>query len=63
VLRLPTRTTRSVAPTEPGKGLLLTVGPALDQINAGMAALSELRERPAGTARITADEHAVHAGP
>src|SRR3954470_21813053 len=58
-LRLLTRTTRSVSPTEAGERLLRAVGPALDQINAGLAALSELREKPAGTVRITAGDHAV----
>ena len=60
-LRLLTRTTRSVAPTEAGERLLRTVGPRLDDIDAEMAALSELREKPAGTVRITADEHAAGA--
>lgn len=58
-VRLLTRTTRSVAPTEAGERLLLTVGPHLDQINAELAALSELREKPAGTIRITTGEHAA----
>jgi DNA-binding transcriptional LysR family regulator len=58
-LRLLTRTTRSVAPTEAGERLLRTVGPAFDQIETGLAALSDLRERPAGTVRITAGDHAV----
>ena len=58
-LRLLTRTTRSVAPTEAGERLLLAVGPALDEIDAGLAALSELREKPAGTIRITTHEHAA----
>jgi DNA-binding transcriptional LysR family regulator len=60
-LRLLTRTTRSVAPSEAGERLLNTIGPACDQIEAGMAALSELREKPAGTIRITADEYAAGA--
>jgi DNA-binding transcriptional LysR family regulator len=58
-LRLLTRTTRSVAPTEAGERLLQTVGPRIDAIDAELAALSELREKPAGTIRITADEHAA----
>ncbi len=58
-VRLLTRTTRSVAPTEAGERLLLAVGPALDEIDAGLAALSELREKPAGTIRITTHEHAA----
>lgn len=60
-LRLLTRTTRSVAPTEAGERLLRTVGPALDEIEAGLAALGELRDKPAGTIRITATENAAHA--
>src|SRR5829696_8835321 len=53
-LRLLTRTTRSVAPTEAGERLLRTLGPRFDEINAELAALSELRDKPAGTVRITA---------
>lgn len=59
-LRLLTRTTRSVAPTEAGERLARTLGPRLDEIDAELAALNELRERPAGTIRITADEHAAN---
>jgi DNA-binding transcriptional LysR family regulator len=59
-LRLLTRTTRSVAPTPAGERLLTTMGPLLDEIEAGMAALSEFRDKPAGTIRITAGEHAAH---
>jgi DNA-binding transcriptional LysR family regulator len=58
-VRLLTRTTRSVAVTEAGERLLAAVGPALEQIDAGVAALAALRERPAGTIRITAHDHAV----
>ena len=58
-LRLLTRTTRSVAPTEAGERLLRTVGTRLDEINTELAALSELREKPSGSIRITAHEHAV----
>ena len=60
-LRLLTRTTRSVAPTEAGERLLRAAGPRLDEIDAELAALSELREKPAGTVRITAHDHAVRA--
>jgi DNA-binding transcriptional LysR family regulator len=59
-LRLLTRTTRSVAPTEAGERLLRTVGPRLDEIGAGLDALSELRERPAGNVRISTGEHAAN---
>ena len=60
-VRLLSRTTRSVAPTEAGERLLRTLGPALDKIGEELAALSELREKPAGTIRITAGEHAAQA--
>ena len=60
-LRLLTRTTRSVAPTEAGERLLRSVGPRLDEIDAELAALSELREKPAGTIRITSTENAAEA--
>ena len=58
-LRLLTRTTRSVAPTEAGERLLRAAGPRLDEIAAEIAALSELRDKPAGTIRITTHDHAV----
>src|SRR3954454_4445705 len=58
-LRLLTRTTRSVAPTEAGERLLRTVGPRFDEIDSELAALSALREKPAGTVRITATENAA----
>lgn len=58
-LRLLTRTTRSVAPTEAGERLLRTVAPRLEEIDAELAGLSELREKPAGTIRITTGEHAA----
>ena len=55
-IRLLTRTTRSVAPTEAGDRLLRSVGPRFEEINAELAALSELRDKPAGTLRISATE-------
>jgi DNA-binding transcriptional LysR family regulator len=58
-VRLLTRTTRSVAPTEAGERLLDTLKPALDSIGAKLASLGELREKPAGTIRITTGEHAA----
>ena len=58
-IRLLTRTTRSVAPTEAGERLLRTVGPRFDEIETELSALSELREKPAGTIRITTAEHAA----
>ena len=60
-VRLLTRTTRSVSPTEAGERLLRSVGPRLDEIETEIAALSALREKPAGTIRITAGEHAADA--
>jgi DNA-binding transcriptional LysR family regulator len=58
-LRLLTRTTRSVAPTEAGERLLQTLAPALSDLDATLAQLSALRERPAGVIRITSVEHAA----
>lgn len=58
-LRLLTRTTRSVSPTEAGERLLLSIGPRLDEIESELAALSAFREKPAGTIRINAGEHAA----
>ncbi len=58
-VRLLTRTTRSVSPTEAGDRLLRTVGPRLEEIEAEIESLRELREKPAGTIRITAGDHAV----
>jgi len=52
-VRLLTRTTRSVAPTEAGERLLSAIGPHFDQIEAELDALNELRDKPAGTIRIT----------
>jgi DNA-binding transcriptional LysR family regulator len=58
-LRLLARTTRSVSPTEAGERLLHTVGPRFEEIEAELEALSELREKPAGTIRITAVDYAA----
>lgn len=52
-LRLLNRTTRSVSTTEAGERLLRTIAPHFDGIEAGLAALTELRDKPAGTVRIT----------
>src|SRR5580698_8914692 len=57
-VRLLTRSTRSVAPTEAGERLAQTVGPHFDGIDAGLAALSAMREKPAGSLRVTSVEHA-----
>src|SRR5580658_2301865 len=58
-LRLLTRTTRSVAPTEAGERLLLIAGPRLEEIETEIAALGELRDSPSGTIRITATDSAT----
>lgn len=58
-VRLLTRTTRSVSPTEAGERLIGSVGPRFDEIEAEIEALGELRERPAGNLRITTAEHAA----
>src|SRR3954467_14988120 len=60
-VRLLTRTTRRVAPREAGERLLQTLGPRFEEIDAELAALSELREKPAGTVRITTMEYAAEA--
>ena len=59
-LRLLTRTTRSVSPTPAGERLLASVGSRFEEIEAELAALSELRDKPAGTIRITAGEHSAY---
>jgi DNA-binding transcriptional LysR family regulator len=59
-LRLLTRTTRSVAPTEAGERLLQTIAPRFEEIEEALVALGEMRDRPAGVVRITAGEHAAH---
>lgn len=56
-IRLLTRTTRSVSPTQAGERLLLTVGPRFEEIELELSALSELKDKPSGTIRITAGEH------
>ncbi len=58
-LRLLTRTTRSVAPTEAGERLANSLGPRFAEIESELDALSEMRARPAGNIRVTAGEHAV----
>jgi DNA-binding transcriptional LysR family regulator len=59
-IRLLTRTTRAVAPTEAGQRLLDSIGPSFDEIEAQVAALSELRDKPAGTIRIVASDFAIN---
>jgi DNA-binding transcriptional LysR family regulator len=60
-LRLLTRTTRSVSPTEVGQRLLEKVGPRLEEVEGEITAIRELRKNPAGTIRITATEYAADA--
>src|SRR5215212_6250425 len=58
-LRLLTRTTRSVSMTDAGERLLRSIGPRFDEIESEIAALTALRDKPAGTIRITTVEHAA----
>jgi DNA-binding transcriptional LysR family regulator len=60
-LRLLSRTTRSVTLTDAGERLFRTVSPRFEEINAELTSLSELRDKPAGTIRLTATEHAARA--
>ena len=59
-VRLLTRTTRAVSPTEAGERLLKGIGPQFDEIEAQIEALSDLREKPAGNIRISASDHAIN---
>ncbi len=58
-VRLLARTTRNVAPTEAGERLLKAIGPHFDQIEAEIEALGELRDKPAGTVRITCNDYVI----
>lgn len=58
-VRLLTRTTRSVSPTDAGEKLIAIIRPALDQIDAGVTQIGQLRDKPAGTIRITTSDHAA----
>ena len=60
-VRLLTRTTRSVSPTEAGERLLRTVEPRFEEIDIELASIAERREKPAGRIRITATEYAIEA--
>ncbi|HKU05721.1 MAG TPA: LysR family transcriptional regulator [Bradyrhizobium sp.] len=60
-VRLLNRTTRSVTPTQAGERLFLSIAPKFSEMDAELAALSELREKPAGTVRVTAGEYAASA--
>lgn len=59
-VRLLTRTTRSVSTTEAGERLLQSVAPQFEGIEAELSSVGELRDKPAGTLRITATEHAAN---
>lgn len=59
-VRLLTRTTRSVAPTQAGEQLLANLRPVFAEIDTQLAAVTELRDKPAGTIRITTSQHAAH---
>lgn len=59
-IRLLTRTTRSVAPTSAGERLMKAIGYRFDEIEAELEALTELRDKPAGTVRITCGDHIMH---
>ncbi|ABO57260.1 LysR family transcriptional regulator [Burkholderia vietnamiensis] len=59
-IRLLSRTTRSVSPTPAGERLLQAIGHRLDEIDAELDALTELREKPAGTVRITCGDYMLH---
>jgi len=58
-VRLLARTTRSVTPTEAGERLRAALAPRFEEIDTELAALGELRDKPAGTIRITAGEHSA----
>lgn len=59
-LRLLTRTTRSVSPTEAGERLMQNLGPLVDGIEAEVASVGEFRDKPAGTVRITSTDYAAN---
>jgi DNA-binding transcriptional LysR family regulator len=59
-IRLLTRTTRSVAPTTAGERLMKAIGHRFDEIESELAALTALRDKPAGTVRITCGDHVMH---
>src|SRR3954468_23742017 len=58
-VRLLTRTTRSVSPTDAGERLMQTVGPRLEEIEAEIAAVRDMGEKPMGTIRITAIDQVI----
>jgi DNA-binding transcriptional LysR family regulator len=60
-VRLLTRSTRSLSPTDAGQRLLATIEPRFQEVDAALAQVSEFRDKPAGTIRLSAGEHAVNA--
>ncbi|BEV71359.1 LysR family transcriptional regulator [Paludibacterium sp. THUN1379] len=58
-VRLLTRTTRGVSPTSAGEQLFQAVSPRIEEVRAEIAAVGELRDKPAGTIRITATDYAI----
>jgi DNA-binding transcriptional LysR family regulator len=58
-IRLLTRTTRSVSPTPAGERLLQAIGNRFDEIEAELDALTELRDKPAGSVRLTSGDHVL----
>jgi DNA-binding transcriptional LysR family regulator len=58
-VRLLTRTTRSVSPTEAGERMLRSIGPLFDEIGTAIEDLNALREKPAGTIRLTAGDYQI----
>ncbi|KGT74724.1 LysR family transcriptional regulator [Bradyrhizobium japonicum] len=60
-VRLLSRTTRNVAPTQAGEKLFRSIAPKFEEMDVELAALGEFREKPAGTIRITATENAADA--
>jgi DNA-binding transcriptional LysR family regulator len=59
-VRLLTRTTRSVSPTETGERLVQNLGPLVEGMETELASVGELRDKPAGTVRITATDYAAN---
>jgi DNA-binding transcriptional LysR family regulator len=59
-VRLLTRTTRSVSPTEAGERLLQSVGPRFEEVESELAAISEMRDKPVGTIRINSADYALN---
>ncbi len=59
-IRLLTRTTRSVSPTPPGETLMQAIGHRFDEIETELDALTALRDKPAGTVRITCGDNVLH---